>query len=626
MCGIYGIVNLDGSPPDEELVRAMGSVLAHRGPDAVGMKTLPGVCLGHRRLSIIDLAGSAQPMSTPEDDLHITFNGEILNYRTLRDELRGFTYRTNGDTEVLLALWRAAGVSGLTRLRGQYAMAVHDARAQTTWLARDPAGILPLYYLQTPTALIFASEIKAILQAAPHHMDLDTDSLSDYLRGRAVPAPWTMYRDVRKLKPGHTLKISRGSVSGQDPFWIPREHSSAQRFRRLADRDAVDLVADSLQTAVERNFEADVPVGAFLSGGLDSSLIVALATKRRQSHGLHTFAAGFVDSPVSELGKARGVAALLATDHHEAELGAADFTDLWGRLSWFRDAPVSEASDVAVYVLAKMAADYVKVALSGEGADELFGGYPKYALAGLTRHAGVLPHRARAAAVSGVARLGRGPASRRFSIAAGALAEPLERERYLSWFAPFTTDEVQCLLARTDPRDNVVSDVALAGDSLTRMLAVDFACWLPDNLLERADRMAMASSLEVRPPYLDLDVIALAQSLPSKFKVRGRTRKWVLREVARRHLPDPVIDQTKIGFTVPMNLWLKGRLRDFAYERFLDQDSLVQNHMSAPTVLRYLDEHVTGRHDHSNKLWTLLSLEVWYAQFRKDRAELGERC
>jgi asparagine synthase (glutamine-hydrolysing) len=373
----------------------------------------------------------------------------------------------------------------------------------------------------------------------------------------------------------------------------------------------------ALTAAVERCLVADVPVGAYLSGGLDSSLIVALMARIRGDDPVQTFSAGFPGPQFDELPHARRVSELLGTSHHEVRVTEADFLSLWEPLTWHRDAPISEASDVAVYRLAELARQHVKVVLSGEGSDELFAGYPKHRFARMSQIAGLIPHRTRRALLTSAERAL--PArSARLRIALRAMTERTEAERMEAWFAPFLSRERAALLGMEERRSRFPGQTGSAAP-LARMLAADMGGWLPDNLLERGDRMSMAASVELRPPFLDAAVVELAGSLPPRLKVRGGTGKWVVRQLAREMLPAEVIDRPKIGFRVPLDAWFRTGLRDMARARLTDGSSLMAELLDRRVVERLLDDHESGRRNEGSRIWTLLSLEVWNSVCRPAR-------
>jgi asparagine synthase (glutamine-hydrolysing) len=609
MCGIVGIRRFDGQPVDGGLLQEMTRRLSHRGPDGAGHLIRGGVGLGHRRLAIIDLEQSCQPMSNRADDVHVCFNGEILNYRQLRYETP-YDYRTSGDTEVLLANHCVHGPAGVDRLIGQYAFALYDEGSGDLWLHRDRMGVLPLYYYADSRLLLFASEIKAMLPALPVAPELDPSSVADYLARKSVPAPWTLFRGIRALEPGWSLRVDgRGRLESRR-YWNVPEASSERRMTATA---AVSMLQSALTTAVDRSTVADVPVGAYLSGGLDSSLIVALMSRRRDAGPIETFSAGFGDPRFDELPYARRVSELFRTNHHEVRVRPEDLIELWEPLTWYRDAPISQASDVAVYRLASLARTRVKVVLSGEGGDELFGGYPKHRFADATRVAGLVPHAARRGILGPLERALPSSLSR-VRIALRAIAERTEVERFEAWFAPFSSSERAALLGGAYDHDRY-PDLSSHGDALRRMLVADTTGWLAENMLERGDRMSMARSLELRPPFLDRDLVDLAFSIPSRYKVRRGVGKWVVRQVAQRILPAEVVNRPKVGFRLPLDAWFRSGLREMARDRLLDRSSLVGAVLDRRVVERLLDDHERGRRNEEIRIWTLLSLEIWHTVF-----------
>lgn len=611
MCGIAGCLRFDGLEVPAAEIEAMLGLLEHRGPDAKGRWFGPGIGLGHTRLSIIDLAGSAQPMASADGHLQVTFNGEILNYEALRAEL-DYPFRTRGDTEVLLAVFERHGPMGVQRLRGQFAYAVYDTAARELHLFRDRMGILPLYYAVDGSRIVFGSEIKALLAVLPRPK-VDVASLHDYLGHRSVHAPYTLFEGVRKLPPGHRLRVDRAGRVEVHPYWSLANNPPPTT---VSDPEACDLVEKALVDSVSEALVADVPVGAYLSGGLDSSLIVALAARARSGGPVATYSAGFRDSLADELPWARRVSDLLGTDHHEVVVGPEDFIESWALLTWHRDAPLSEPADLAVHRLAVLARKDVKVVLSGEGSDELFAGYPKYRMARLADAVGAVPAAIRGPLLHAVerrlpARLGRA------AIAVRAVAAPSRGDRLRTWFAPFTASERAALLGPPVRSTGSCYDEA-RGDAIRRMLYADCRGWLPDNLLERGDRMSMAASLELRPPFLDTRLVDLAFTLPSRVKLRRGTTKWIVKEVARRYLPPDVVDRTKVGFTVPLEAWFRGGLRDLAWDLLTSRNSFVNEFMSGAGVRELLVSHDRGRRNEHMRLWTLLGLEVWHHVFFRE--------
>jgi asparagine synthase (glutamine-hydrolysing) len=612
MCGIVGIRRLDGAPVDQRLLSTMASRLHHRGPDDSGFWTDGSTGFGHTRLSIIDLVASVQPMSTPDGRWHVTFNGEILNYREVRERLH-YPFRTSGDTEVLLAAHDRLGLSAVTGLRGQFAYGLWDAVEHELHLVRDRMGILPLYYYADDEVFAFASEIKALLPVVAKPA-VDHDSLHDYLAHRSVPAPFTLVEGVRKVPPGHRLTLSATGEISITPYW---QLPNAPSTRDVSPAEAVRLVDEALDASVAEALIADVPVGAYLSGGVDSSLITALVARQRAGGMVQTYSAGFGDPRVDELPWARRVASMLGTEHHDVVVTAADFTELWPKLTWHRDAPLSEPADVAVFRLAELARRDVKVTLSGEGSDELFGGYPKYRAARLLEWTGYVPAAVRA---PGLRRVERSlpPRLRRLGVALRAAQASTPAERMRGWFAPFTEAEREALLAGPPRRSSSLAPYERArGDVVRRMLYADSHFWLADNLLERGDRMSMAASLELRPPFLDHRLVELAFSLPSSVKVNQGRTKWVVKEIARRHLPTDVVDRPKAGFRVPLDAWFRTGLKEMAWDLLTGPSSFVASTLDRDTVVALLSGHDQAVRDEQSRLWTLLSLEVWHREFAR---------
>lgn len=609
MCGIAGIRRLDGSRADPKALAEMARVLHHRGPDESSTWHDGPVGFAHTRLSIIDLSSSHQPMRSPDERWTLVFNGEIFNYRELRTQLE-YPFRTDGDTEVILAGLATSGIAFVNKLRGQFAFVAHDHQAGVTHLVRDRLGILPLYYRLDATALTFGSEIKAILAGSEVPAAVDLASLDSYLTARTVAAPFTLFEGVRKLEPGCRAVVREDGSIHIHRYWSPPD----QDQRAWSPGDAVEAVHEALREAVRGALVADVPVGSYLSGGVDSSLIVAVMRSLRGSEGIATFAAGFGDARHDELPWARRVSELLGTEHHEVNVRPQDFEDLWPRLTWHRDAPISEPADIAVFRLAELARQHVGVVLSGEGGDELFAGYPKYRLARSLELLDIVPARVRARAV-GLIEPHLGTAQARARIALRAAGAATERDRFSTWFAPFSPLERSNLLGQVPQRPRVSGPASEGDDVVGRMLRSDLVSWLPDNLLERGDRMSMAASLELRPPLLDHHLVELAFQLPSQVKVRKGTTKWVLKQVARRYLPAAVVDRRKVGFRVPLDAWFRSGLRDSMWDRLTGNASFVANNLDRRSVVRLLERHEAGESSEESRIWTLMCLEVWHETF-----------
>lgn len=613
MCGIVGIRRLDGGKVDEAVLRCMTEQLDHRGPDERAVWVDGSVGFGHTRLSIIDVQRSHQPMASACGRVHLCFNGEIFNYQDLRRSLvsEGASFRTHGDTEAILVQYLLRGVDGIQEFDGQFSFAIHDARDDLLFLFRDRLGILPLYYYHDGTLFAFASEIKALLPAIPRRIEVDVDSVRDYLAYRSVPPPNTLFRGVHKLPAGHRLRLCRDGRATVEEWWrLPTDPVKG----RMSPRQATELVGRALEGAVRSRLVSDVPVGAYLSGGLDSSLIVALMRKIRRDDGLETYSAGFGDPRYDELPYALEVADLLQTNHHPVNVRSADFEALWPRLTWHRDAPLSEPADVAVYKLACEARGTVKVLLSGEGGDELFAGYPKYRFARLAAISSFFPPSLRGGLFRTAERLLPRSMSR-VRIMLRAMTAGSEADRFQTWFAPFTRYERQRLLPGEERDTHRLVWSRATGDLIQRMLYVDCHTWLADNLLERGDRMSMAASIESRPPFLDHRLVEIAFQLPSNRKVLRGVTKWVLKNVARTYLPDSIVDRKKVGFRVPLDVWFKGKLGDMAQDLLLSTGSFVADLFARPAIERLLAGHRAGRRNEDIRIWTLLGLEIWHTTF-----------
>jgi asparagine synthase (glutamine-hydrolysing) len=627
MCGIAGAYEYTGRRAIELLrVQAMLDAITHRGPDDEGIHHDDGVAIGNRRLSIIDLAGGHQPIANEHGDVVVAFNGEIYNYGELRASLiaRGHTLRTDGDTEVIVHLYEDLGDECLKELRGMFALAIWDARRRRLLVARDRLGIKPLYYANEDGRLVFGSEIKALLPYRDRATAPRLDALAAFLSLKYVPSPATMFDGVMALPPGCALSCNARGVSVYR-WW---DVSFEQLGEQLDDREAGERLRALLEDAVSSHLVSDVPYGAFLSGGVDSSTIVALMSKILD-HPVKTFAVGF-EGPgdsVSELPYARMVAERYETEHHECIVGASDFVRLAEHVVWHLDQPIADQACLANYMVAELASRHVKMVLTGEGGDELFAGYARYAgerLSPITRR---LPGSALAVARG----LGRRPAAlTRPGIAMYALGLRDEYERFATWF-PLMHPEARRELVTGELAGSLDHELANparvfgeqldrtdATGSINRMLYVDTKLWLPDDLLARGDKTAMASSLEARVPLLDHALVEFAAGLPARFKVRGMRRKYLLKEVARDLLPTEIIDRSKKGFPVPMAEWLRGEARGFCHD-LLSADVVRGRGLFSPTVTdRMLAEHDTGAADHSAQLWALISVELWHRLYVDD--------
>jgi asparagine synthase (glutamine-hydrolysing) len=623
MCGIAGYVTLgQRAAPDSSVLRSMAAVLAHRGPDDEGFfeaVTRDGerrVGLAHRRLSIIDLSTGHQPMCNEDGSVQIVFNGEIYNFPQLREELigRGHVFSTRSDTETVVHAYEEWGPESVRRFRGMFAFAIWDAPRERLLLARDRYGKKPLFVHQTEGLLLFASEIKAILAFPGVPRCVDREALWDYFAYRYVPAPATLFQGIRKLMPGSCLVYERGAAT-ETSYFLPDDGKPS--VASPPDGDPVSAFLEQLDEAVRVRMISDVPFGAFLSGGIDSSAVVAMMS-RHSGQPVKTFSVGFAESAYSELAYARAIADRFHTEHHELTVSQDHLMEHLPALVRYRDAPVAEPSDIPIYLLAREARRTVKMVLTGEGADEFLGGYPKHVL---ERYVGAyqrVPAAVRHRLIEPLC-LSLPYRFRRAKTAVANLALADRRERLPRWFGALSEPE-RCRLTRLEaPRINHRSATWLDsfhGDSALRgILYFDQTSWLPDNLLERGDRMTMAASLEARMPFMDHQLAAFVSGLPDAWRVRGLTTKRILREAMRRVLPAAILERPKIGFRVPVNEWFRGSMREYLTDHLLGTDSRTRGYYRPEALRHYVDEHATGRQNHEKLLWSLLTLEIWHREF-----------
>ena len=586
-----------------------------------------GPCgFAHTRLSIIDVDGSPQPMLVPDSNIALAYNGELYNYKELRRSLKelGDNFVTEGDTEVVLRSITRGGASALPSLDGMFALAAWDREKEVLLLARDSLGEKPLFYAElAPSVLVFGSEPKALLEHPEVDRALDTGALRQALRFRAVYGEACLHRGVRQLQPGHYLEFSRAGLKiGRFHDLIEEARSARKRSAAQSDQALVSTGLELFMNSVRERLIADVPVGAFLSGGLDSSLIVAAMRQLRPANEeIRTFSVGFQGDPHSELGFAQIVADAVGTQHTAITVGPDAFLRRMAELSACRDGPVSQPADVAIAEMSLTARDCVKVALSGEGADEIFGGYPKYGFANapwaLKRAISVVGGQptARMAGILGMDRT-------RALVAARALACRTEAESAAQWFSYFDQRDLQTLLPGIGWDEgewkltmSAHESVALAGTDaspLFRMQAMDCLTWLPGNMLERGDRMTMAEGLEVRPPFLDKDLAAFGLALPDRLKVRGKTSKWIVRQWASELLPPEITGRRKWGFHVPLAEWFRVEMREMLFDYLSASHGICGRYGDPAQIARMLAAHDKGKIDASSSLWTLLSAEVWY--------------
>jgi asparagine synthase (glutamine-hydrolysing) len=609
MCGICGIASPVG-PPDADRLAAMSRALVHRGPDSGGEHLDGPVALAARRLSIIDLEGGDQPIVSEDGTCVVVQNGEIYNFPELRRELEreGHVFRTRCDTEIHLHLYERYGPEYARRLRGMFAVAIWDAKRRRLVLARDRYGIKPLYYRHVGGTLEFASELRALPRG-----EIDLDALEAFLAFNSIPAPYSIFRDTRKLPAGHVLVWEEDGSVRLDRYARPGP-VPVEELRGDDEAELIEELRARLRDSVRAHLLADVPVGVMLSGGVDSAVLAALAAQET-SEPLHTFTIGFEERSFDERADARRVAERYATNHHEL-LVKPDPTLLLQTLADVFDEPFADSSALPTYLVSQLAAGHVKVALSGEGGDELFGGYYTYAADLLADRFRTLARLARPF----VERLPTSTAKASFDYKAkrfvrAAHLPPLERHH--GWKEIFSAEARAELTGRSAAFDPV--DVyrqryreTEGSDGLSRLQDVDFGIYLVDDLLVKTDRASMAHSLEARVPFLDPVVTNFAFALPTKHKVRGLSKKVLLRKAAEPLLPREVVHGRKRGFSIPAAAWLRGELAPFARATLSASTLQRQGFFDPQVVSRLLTEHTAGTEDRSRQLWGLLAFTLWY--------------
>ena len=624
MCGIAGYAG--HHPPDAPTLRRMCDTLTHRGPDEDGYHLGDGVALGMRRLSIIDLATGRQPVFNEDRTVAIVFNGEIYNFRDLRAalEARGHRFETGTDTECIVHLYEDHGERCVEHLRGMFAFALWDEPRRRLLLARDRAGKKPLYYRTTPEGLWFASELKALLVDETLPRTVDSLALHNYLTFGYVPAPQAIISGVRKLPPAHTLLFKDGAATLRRYWRLAYAPKSG-----LAEAEAAEALHDLVWEATRLRLVSDRPLGAFLSGGVDSSLVVA-AMAEQTTEPVKTFSIGFDDARFDERRYARLVAERFSTNHQELVVHP-DIAELVPRLTWHYDEPFADSSAIPSFYLAEMARRQVVVALNGDGGDESFGGYDRYVAQRLAsriqvgetlsrvgrRAVGVLPsgqHRSQLRRAKRFLTFALTPPGSRYAEVMASFTNADKEELY--------SDEMREAMEGVDSYDLLARAFAGSGatDPVDAAMDADVQTYLPGDLLVKMDIATMANSLETRSPLLDHKVMEFAASLPASMKVRGRTGKWLLKQVGRGVLPEAVLDRPKMGFGVPVASWLRRELRDLAHDSLCDQTARSRPYFEPATVDRLLEEHEAGA-DHSRKIWTLLCFELWHRRFVDHRPQ-----
>ncbi|WP_046865514.1 asparagine synthase (glutamine-hydrolyzing) [Microvirga massiliensis] len=621
MCGIFGWVVPSARALDSQVLTELTDLLRHRGPDGAGywVDTSENpdwqIALGHRRLAIIDLSpGGAQPMS---DELgrQLIFNGEIYNYLELKEELKGHQahFRTSSDTEVLLKGLEILGPDILPKLRGMFAFALWDPKRGELILARDAFGKKPLYIAELPEGgLIFGSELHALTAFPGLDRSFDWDSLEEYLVYRYVPGPNTFFRSIKKLPPGHFAVWSNGNLTIRRYYTPPFADTEPEP---IGMNEAVKRFTETLQESVRLRLRSDAPFGAFLSGGIDSAAVVGLMSQEL-GRPVQTFSAGFSESDHSELPYARLVASHFRAHHHEIVVPSSAVFDFLSEAVWHRGAPVSEPADIPILLLAREAAKKVKMVLTGEGSDELLAGYPKHKFEPrISQYQWLLPSILQDTTSALANRLPYG--ARRAATALRAFSVRDPEARMAVWFGAMSPTEAGALMAQSRPRRRLDPfPFSGSGSALKRTLLFDQTSWLPDNLLERGDRMMMAAGIEGRMPFMDVELARTVAAFPDHILLGAKGGKAVLREAVGRLLPREILKRRKVGFRVPVELWFRTTLRDYLHDHLLGADSQVAVMCDRNKLAQMFDEHTTGRRNHEKTLWALLNLEIFTRVFR----------
>jgi len=636
MCGITGGIWFDPELAlQEQTLQRMVDVLRHRGPDdegtfvspwqsRPGRETLPGVALGHRRLAIIDVAGGHQPMANEDGSIRVVFNGEIYNFGQLRRRLEGagHRFRTDCDTETLVHLYEDEGPALLEHLVGMFAMAIWDARRGQLLLARDRLGQKPLVYCQQPGRLLFASELKSLLEVPGVERQIDPQALDEYLTYQYVPHPRTIFRGIAKLPPGHCAVYRDGSLEVR-PYWKPD-------FDVEEDRPAADYaeeLRERMTRSVELRLQSDVPLGALLSGGVDSTIVVGLM-RQLTAEPVRTFSIGFPVPEYDETAYARMAAERFGTDHEEFQVEPSA-VEILPQLVRHFDEPFADSSAVPTWYVAQLSRQHVTVVLSGDGGDELFAGYPRYRAVRLAERFDRLPGVIRRMAAGRFWQ--KLPASprlksrrRRWKRFVDVLGETPQR-RYLEWIAIFGearraalySDAFMATLPSADPLEFLAAAFGRCRhrDPVTAASLADLVTYLPCDLMTKVDVATMAHGLECRQPFLDHRVVELAARMPGKLKFRRGRGKRILMETFADLLPEPIRRRPKMGFGVPLDHWFRNELKDFARDVLLDRRTLQRGYFVEETVRGLLDDHQQGRFDHSIRLWSLLVLELWHREW-----------
>lgn len=629
MCGICGIFNLDGSPVNASVIRKMNDTMIHRGPDGDGVFVSNNIGFGHRRLSIIDLSTGDQPMSSSDGQVTIAFNGEIYNFKDLKSRLesKGHSFKTQSDTEVIIYAYMEWGASFVKKLRGMFAIALWDNRIQTLFLMRDRVGKKPLYYYNDGRQLAFASELKAILELPGISKEIDTVALDAYFSFGYVPSPLSIFKKIRKLKPAHISKCSSAIDFKEEEYWdIDMNHTDFN----ISEDDAAERLLELFDESVKIRMVSDVPLGAFLSGGVDSSAVVASMAKLMKGEPVKTSSIGFMDEEFNELEYANTVSELYRTDHQEAMV-TPDAMSLIEKMVWHFDEPFADSSAIPTWYVSKITRQNVTVALSGDGGDENFAGYTqRYQMTRFEdRIRRKIPSFVRNSLIklmSGIyPRIDLLPRPLRLKGFLTNLSMTLE-EAYHKDMSFYFTNESKRKLYNQSMKDAVGNTSTFwafepfcsrhtSSDPVSKAQYIDIKTYMTEDILVKVDRMSMAHSLEVRAPILDHKLMEYAATLPSHLKLNNNESKYIFKKINEKRLPADILYRKKQGFRIPLASWVRGELKEYIYQTLFGSQSVQSNYLNPSYVDKIWRSHQSGINDHSSQIWNLFIFELWRKQF-----------
>ncbi len=621
MCGITGKYNFRLSEPiDKNLASEMTKVITHRGPDDAGsyFNSKENLFLGHRRLSIIDLNTGHQPISNENNTIWIVFNGEIYNFPELKNQLvsLGHKFKTNTDTEVIIHAYEQWGIDSFQKLNGMYAFALWNENNQELIIARDPFGIKPVYYFVNNNTFIFGSEVKTILLNKEVTRGVDTAALYNFFTFTYVPSPYTVFKDIYKLKPGHYLSVKKNGYKVERFYF----HSPAV-LDFNDENQLIEELQEKIFNAVKRQMISDVPIGAMLSGGVDSSIVATIMSKI-SPYPIKTFTVGFEgDFELNELKDAKLIAEKIGSEHYDLLVSSDDYKDLLPFSVWHMEEPVATGSILAYYMICKLAASKVKVVLTGQGADEPFAGYPRHLGEYYGKYYRDIPYPLRKYFISPLINsLKRNEQLKR---AISSLDEKITENRFLNIYKTLHKDLTSDLFIKNSFNWESITFQAIKDwqkdtiqmDELNKLLYSDSRLSLPDNLLLYGDKMAMAVSLEARVPFLDLELMRFVESIPAKFKIKGLKQKYLLKKAASKWIPDEIIKKKKIGFATPLDNWFQSSLKSNIEEKLLSEGSAIREFLNADIIKKMIEDHSSKKQDYKRPLLSFLTFEIWYESF-----------